>query len=289
MSVLGVIGGSGIYHLGSLSSRRDIELETPFGSPSGAILKGTVGTTEVLFLARHGAGHVFSPAEVPYRANIHALKQLGATHVLSLSAVGSLREDLPPRSLVAPDQIIDRTSGRSRTFFDDGIVAHVGIADPFCSSFQDELDIAAHSVDHPLRRGGTYVCIDGPQFSTRAESHRFRSWNAAIVGMTAMPEARLAREAELCYATLAMVTDFDVWHESETDVSVEVVMSNLEANSQAATDILVSLAKRGLAERTCRCGGALDGAIVTSPDAISYEARERVSLLVGDRLGIEPR
>jgi 5'-methylthioadenosine phosphorylase len=222
---------------------------------------------------------------VPYRANIYVLKQLGATHLVSLSAVGSLREELSPRTRVIPDQIIDRTVHRNRSFFGDGIVAHVGIADPFCQQLRQTLSDAADDAGLQVRSGGDYVCIEGPQFSTRAESNLYRSWDAAIVGMTAMPEARLAREAELCYAMLALVTDYDVWHDTEADVSVQVVMSNMQANSEAATEILMNLAQRGLPERSCSCGSALDHAIMTEPQNITAEALERVRLFVGDRLG----
>ena len=193
-----------------------------------------IGQTDVLFLARHGVGHVYSPTSVPYRANVFALKELGATHLLSLSAVGSLREELPPRSLVTPDQIIDRTVAREHSFFESGVVAHVGLAEPFCARLRAAVGEAAELARHPARREGTYVCIEGPQFSTRAESSLYRSWGATVIGMTAMPEARLAREAGLCYAMLAMVTDYDVWHDAEEDVSVEVVSSNLRANAESA-------------------------------------------------------
>jgi 5'-methylthioadenosine phosphorylase len=287
MAVLGVIGGSGIYDLEELRNADAIEVATPFGMPSGPIRRGTIGAAGVAFVARHGPGHVYSPSEVPYRANIHALKQVGATHILSLSAVGSLREELPPRSLVVPDQIIDRTVRGERSFFMDGIVAHVGLADPFCPRLQDAIAAAADAAGQAVHRGGTYVCIEGPQFSTRAESNLFRNWGATVIGMTAMPEARLAREAELCYATLAMVTDYDVWHETEEDVSVEVVLSNLHANSEAASRILRQLALAGLPERSCPCSHALDDAIVTAPGAISPEVRARVSLLAAGRLGDE--
>lgn len=285
MAILGVIGGSGVYDLDGLSDVETRDVDTPFGKPSAPPRRGTLGATELVFVARHGVGHPLSPSEVPYRANIHALKQLGVEQILSLSAVGSLRENLPPRSLVLPDQIIDRTDGRDRTFFADGIVAHVGIADPFCSHLQEEIAASAATANQRVHRGGAYVCIEGPQFSTRAESRLYRSWDAAVIGMTAMPEARLAREAELCYATLAMVTDYDVWHDSEADVSVDVVLSNLEANSRSASAVLNALAVRGLPERTCTCGSALDHAIVTDPSRISATVRHRVSLLVGDRLG----
>jgi 5'-methylthioadenosine phosphorylase len=285
MTILGVIGGSGVYDLPGVWQSAEPLADTPFGLPSGPVVRGLVGQTELLFLARHGVGHQYSPTTVPYRANIYALKQLGATHLLSLSAVGSLREELPPRTRVVPDQIIDRTVRRDNSFFDDGIVAHVGIADPFCQQLRQSLEDAAADAGLPVQSGGGYVCIEGPQFSTRAESNLYRSWDAAIIGMTAMPEARLAREAELCYAMLALVTDYDVWHDREADVSVQVVISNMQANSDAASEILKNLAERGLPERSCTCGSALDQAIMTVPQHIAAEVLERVRLFVGDRLG----
>lgn len=285
MTVLGVIGGSGVYDLPELRQSPGVLVDTPFGRPSGPIARGRVGETDVLFLARHGVGHVYSPTTVPYRANIYALKELGATHLLSMSAVGSLREELPPRTRVVPDQIIDRTVQRDHSFFEQGVVAHVGVADPFCQLLQQALEEAATEAGRPVESGGTYVCIEGPQFSTRAESNLYRSWGATVIGMTAMPEARLAREAELCYAMLALVTDYDVWHDSEADVSVEVVSSNLQANREAASEILKTLAARGLPERSCRCKFALDHAIITGPGYIADDVSERVRLLIGDRLG----
>lgn len=282
-----MIGGSGLYALSLLPESEAISIETPFGRPSGPILKGRIGSTDMLFLARHGPGHVYSPTNVPYRANIYALKSLGATHLLSFSAVGSLREDLPPRSVALPDQIIDRTVSRSRTFFEDGPVVHVGLADPFCSEFSATISAVASGIGTEIRRGGAYVCIEGPQFSTRAESNLYRSWDATIIGMTAMPEARLAREAELCYAVVALVTDYDVWHESEADVSIETVMLNLRANADFAVSLVDQLCQHGLAERTCSCSGALDNAIVTAPRVVDALSRERFELLLGDRWAFE--
>ena len=284
MTTLGVIGGSGIYDIPELEQGTGVDVDTPFGQTSGPIRRGRVGQTDILFLARHGVGHVYSPSTVPYRANIYALKQLGVTHLLSLSAVGSLREDLPPRTRVAPDQVIDRTVRRDQSFFDSGIVAHVGIADPFCEQFRGALQEAANEAHQRLRTGGAYVCIEGPQFSTRAESNLYRSWGATVIGMTAMPEVRLAREAEMCFAMIALVTDYDVWHDTEADVSVDVVTSNLQANGEAATSILMELVERGLPERACHCGSALDNAIVTDPERVTPEALARVRLFVRDRL-----
>ena len=270
--MLAVIGGSGIYDLEETRQGASLEFATPFGPTSGPVHRAAINQTDVLFLARHGVGHVYSPTTVPYRANVFALKQLGATHLLSLSAVGSLREEVPPRSLLAPDQIIDRTVHRDHTFFDFGVVAHVGIADPFCALFRAALAESADQTSHPVVRDGTYVCIEGPQFSTRAESNLYRSWGATVIGMTAMPEARLAREAGLCYAMLAMVTDYDVWHDSEEDVSVEVVRSNFQANNQSAWAIVRALVSSGLPQRTCSCKSALEHALMTSPERVPAEA-----------------
>jgi 5'-methylthioadenosine phosphorylase len=283
--MLAVIGGSGIYDLEDAGTGEIFTLDTPFGSPSGSIYKVRSGETDVLFLTRHGAGHVYSPTTVPYRANVFALKQLGATHLLSLSAVGSLREELPPRTLVIPDQIIDRTVSRERTFFDSRIVAHVGIADPFCSHLRVAVAEATVLAPRRAHRDGTYICIEGPQFSTRAESNLYRSWGASVIGMTAMPEARLAREAGLCYAMLAMVTDYDVWHDSEEDVSVEVVASNLQANGEAAREIVMQLAASGLPERSCGCNSALHHAIMTARDQIPGDALAWMRVLAGDLPG----
>jgi 5'-methylthioadenosine phosphorylase len=282
--MLAVIGGSGVYDLEETEQPEIIEVETPFGPVSGPVRKTRIGQTDVLFLARHGVGHVYAPTSVPYRANVFALKALGATHLVSLSAVGSLREELAPRSLVTPDQIIDRTVHREHSFFESGVVAHVGLADPFCPHLRAAIGQAAELARHPARRDGTYVCIEGPQFSTRAESHLYRSWGAAVIGMTAMPEARLAREAGLCYAMVAMVTDYDVWHDAEEDVSVEVVSSNLRANTESANVILKQLVAGGLPERNCACGSALEHAIMTAPDRIPDEAMRWIGVLTGRRL-----
>lgn len=285
MATLGVIGGSGVYDISDFEELEVVDIDTAYGRPSAPIRAGRIDQTEILFLPRHGQGHVYSPTDLPYRANVLALKLLGATHVLSLSAVGSLREDLPPRSLHLPNQIIDRTLRGGRSFFEDGVVVHVGLADPYCASFQDAVARAAADVKRAVSRGGTYVCIEGPQFSTRAESQLYRSWGATVIGMTAMPEARLAREAELCYATLAMVTDYDVWHDTEADVSVDIVASHMRANGEAAAAILRQLAANELPDRTCGCASALDFAVMTAPSAIGTVARARVGSLLGARLG----
>ena len=278
---LGIIGGSGLYNLPGLDVTAREIVPTPFGMPSDAITIGRLGVNDLIFLPRHGSGHRHNPSDLPYRANIYALKQLGVTHLLSVNAVGSLDEALPPLTLVIPDQIIDRTVSRERTFFDQGIVAHVGIADPFCAEFSQVLSNAAIEAGHPAVSGGTYICIEGPQFSTKAESNLFRSWGASIIGMTAMPEARLAREAELCYASLSMVTDFDVWHEEEEPVTVEVVRKRLSANSEAAKAIITALASRELTAPTCSCGSALATTIVTDPASVTGEQRARLAAIAG--------
>jgi 5'-methylthioadenosine phosphorylase len=282
---LGIIGGSGLYGLGSLTNVETIEIETPWGKPSEAIRVGEIGGRTVAFLSRHGAGHRLSPSDVPYAANVCAMKMLGVSRLVSISAVGSLREDYPPRSFVVPDGTIDRTLGRQRTFFDRGIVAHVSIADPFCPDLSSLVAGVASIGGLPVNAGGTYVAIEGPQFSTRAESALFRSWDASVIGMTAMPEARLAREAELCYACLAMVTDYDVWHEQDGPVTVEAVLANLHAMTDAVQTIVTALAAEALPACRAGCGNALANAIATSPDAIDDATRERLEPIAGRYLG----
>jgi len=280
-SRIGIIGGSGLYAMESLAYAAPRQITTPFGDPSDAVHVGKISGVEVAFLSRHGAGHRLSPSEVPYRANIWALKSLGVTHLVSISAVGSLQAGIPPRSFCIPDNIIDRTVSRSRTFFENGVVAHVSLADPFCGTFSLAVSAAAEHGELPVRRGGTYVCIEGPQFSTRAESLLYRSWGASVIGMTAMPEARLAREAELCYACLAMVTDYDVWHDAEEHVSVELVIQNLMAMTAASATMLHELAATELDECADGCRNTLSNAIISSPSAASLEARERLALIAG--------
>jgi 5'-methylthioadenosine phosphorylase len=282
---LGVIGGSGLYDIEQMTDVRMERVQTPFGDPSDNLILGRIGEQEIVFLPRHGAGHYLNPSEVPYRANIHALKQLGVTHLLSISAVGSLTERYPPLTLVCPDQIIDRTITRDRTFFDCGIVAHVGIAHPFCADFTRRVIDRAANGGIRVEHGGTYIAIEGPQFSTIAESELFRTWGASVIGMTAMPEARLAREAELHYAQLAMVTDFDVWHESEGHVSVEKVGGYLHRNAANAKQIVLAVLNGGLEEPvSCGCATALQNAIITAPDRIPAEQRNRLSVIAGKYL-----
>ncbi len=280
--MLGIIGGSGLYQLPGLEHPVERYVETPFGQPSSAIVSGVIGGLPVAFLARHGQGHRYSPSAVPYRANVYAMRSLGVTHLLSVSAVGSLHEDLPPRTAVLPDQIIDRTVARERTFFGDGVVAHVGIAEPFCPDFRANLATILAGSDVQVANDGTYVCIEGPQFSTRAESMLHRSWGATIVGMTAMPEARLAREAGLCYAMLAMVTDFDVWHESESHVTVEMVQRVLQDNVDVGRGAIANLTSEGLPECDAGCRNALAGSVITAPDVLSADAVRLVDALAWD-------
>ncbi|CAN5643072.1 S-methyl-5'-thioadenosine phosphorylase [soil metagenome] len=273
---LGVIGGSGLYALSDFSIEESRAIETPYGSPSSPVVIGTLAGRRIAFLSRHGEGHRLAPGEVPYAANIYALKSLGVTKLLSVSAVGSLRENLEPRSFCVPDNLIDRTVDRRRSFFGDGVVGHVSIADPFCADLSARVSGAARSAsDLPVHSGGIYVCIEGPQFSTRAESEVFRIWKASIIGMTAFPEARLAREAELCYACLAMVTDYDVWHDAG-DVSVELVVANLQAMTSDVGAIVSELAATD--DDTCNggCRTSLDNTIITAPDRVGPEVWERL-------------
>ena len=294
--VLGVLGGSGLYDLTDLTDLRELSLETPFGSPSGPIVLGRLGPTWVAFLARHGRGHRLSPSEVNYRANIHALKQVGVQRLLSISAVGSLRETIVPGDLVLVDQFIDKTHGRASTFFGDGIVGHVSFADPTCAELGEV--VAASALDAGLvpaafdaattvprsprlHRGGTYVCMEGPQFSTRAESNLHRAWGADVIGMTAATEAKLAREAELCFSLLALSTDFDCWRVDEDPVTADAVMAVLRANIERARAIIVGVAARATVAERCRCGRAAAHAIFTARDAVSPQARTRLQTLYG--------
>lgn len=274
------IGGSGLYDIEGMVNRQEIVVETPFGDPSDAILVGEIEGVEVAFLPRHGRGHRFSPTEIPVKANIYALKSLGVERVVSVSAVGSLKEHIRPLDLVVPDQIIDRTRHRSDTFFGDGIVAHVGFADPFCDELRRVALRSAEQEATHSHDGGTYVVMEGPQFSTRAESAVYRSWGANIIGMTALPEAKLAREAELCYVTLAFVTDYDVWHDTEEEVTVELVVQNLAHNVATAQGIIRRMLTLIPNNRTCGCQSALENAVITSRDSITTDALDRLGILV---------
>ena len=283
--MLGIIGGSGLYDLPGLTALNREEVETPFGAPSDAIVTGRLGDEEVAFLARHGAGHRLLPSEIPYRANIYALRQLGVTRVVSVSAVGSMVEEIAPGHLVLPLQYIDRTVARRNTFFGDGIVAHVAFADPVCPQLHEYLQAACFAAGATLHPLGTYLCIEGPQFSTRAESELYRSWSVEVIGMTALPEAKLAREAELCYATLALATDYDAWHPGHEAVTVSQVVETMRKNVATAREVIRNaiLGFDRIRERTCSCGHALDSAVMTAPAQISSPARQRLALLLRDR------
>jgi len=278
--VLGVIGGSGLYEIEGLRDLAEVTIETPFGPPSDVVVRGTLGETTLLFLPRHGRGHRLAPHEINYRANICALKKAGATHVLSVSAVGSMREEIPPGDLVVPDQFIDLTKKRTSTFFEDGIVGHVPFADPVCNLLAAAVATAADGVGAKVHRGGTYVCMEGPQFSTRAESRLYRTWDVAVIGMTAMPEAKLAREAELPYATLALATDYDCWHESHEAVTVEQVVATMTANVALAKKTLAALAAALPDPTKSVAHGVAKTAVMSAPAAITDAARARLGWLL---------
>lgn len=276
-----IIGGSGLYHMPGLEDAKEYNIDTPFGRPSAPIIVGTLEGTRIAFLARHGSGHHLTPTEVPYRANIFALKSLGVERIVSISACGSLREEYAPGHIVIPENIFDFTKDRIRTFFGDGLVAHVGVADPFCSDLSDQVEAAVRKTGAVTHRGGSFITIEGPRFSTRAESNTFRAWGMSIVGMTASPEAFLAREAELCYATMAHVTDYDVWHESEAPVSVEMVIQTLNKNTRIAQDAIHNLVRGLKPVSACQCGHALASALITDRKVVPRETLEKLDLLIG--------
>ncbi len=276
-----VIGGSGLYAMSSLSQVQEHDLETPFGKPSSPIVIGTLEGKRIAFLARHGIGHFISPTEVNYRANIYALKMLGAKRIISVSACGSLREDYAPGHIVIPDQLYDNTKYRERSFFGQGLVAHIGVADPFCNGLSQDVYQSVKDAGGTVHKGGTFITIEGPRFSTKAESNVFRSWGMSIIGMTACPEAFLAREAEMCYAAMAHVTDYDVWHVSADPVTVEMVIQTLNKNTQLAQEALRLLAKNLPDEKSCDCHNALATALITNPAVIPSETQRKIDLLVG--------
>jgi 5'-methylthioadenosine phosphorylase len=282
--VLGIIGGSGLYDIEGLERVEEVRVATPFGEPSDAVVRGRLGDTTLLFLPRHGRGHRIAPHEIPFRANVCALKKLGATHLVSISAVGSMKEAIAPGDFVVTDQLIDLTKRRSSTFFEDGLVGHVGFADPVCEHLGEALAGAARRAGAKVHTGGTYVCIEGPQFSTRAESLLYRSWGVSVIGMTALPEAKLAREAELPYALLALATDYDCWHESEEDVTVEAVLAVMKKNVVAARRTIVELSGALPDPATSKATSALAAAIMTAHDRITPAAHERLDWLVGKYL-----
>ncbi len=283
--VIGVIGGSGLYEIEGLTEIREARVDTPFGPPSDLFITGVFQGVKMVFLPRHGRGHRLLPSEVNYRANIFGMKQLGVERIISVSAVGSMREDIAPGHIVIPDQFFDRTQGRrASTFFGEGVVGHVQFADPVCRDLSGVLHAAAGEVGATVHRGGTYICIEGPNFSTRAESKIYRSWGVDVIGMTNLPEARLAREAEICYGTIALATDYDCWHEEHDDVSVEAVLAIIQQNVETARNIIRAAVPRLAAPRACPCGEALRYAIMTRRDLIPADTRTRLGVLMGKYL-----
>jgi len=281
LATIGVIGGSGLYEMEGLGDVRWVKVQTPFGAPSDAYCTGRLGDRRVIFLPRHGRGHMLTPSELNYRANIYGMKKLGAQVLLSVSAVGSMKEEIHPLDLVVPDQFYDHTKRRVSSFFGEGIVAHVGMAHPVCPTLTAALAKAGRQAGGKVHEGGTYICIEGPQFSTKGESEIYRRWGVSIIGMTNMPEAKLAREAELCYATLALVTDYDVWHPEHDAVTVEAVIANLMKNVAMAKEVLrqvIPLVGHGCAYG---CPEALKSAVITSPGAFPSKTRKRLDFLLG--------
>ena len=281
---IAVIGGSGFYEMEGLLDLEIIsitDLSTPFGLPSDSITVGTIEDRKVAFLARHGRGHRYAPSEVPYQANIWALKSLGVEQIVSICAVGSLREDYAPRDIVIPDQIFDRTRNRPLSLFGRGLVVHINFAEPFCPILSDQLhEAVVATAEATVHKGGNFIVVEGPRFSTKAESETFRQWGMDIIGMTAVPEAQLAREAEMCYAAMAHVTDYDVWHETEETVTVEAVIRNLVANTQVAEKAILNLIPKVSDVRDCNCSRALAGAVITQPEAIPEKVKRELHLLI---------
>jgi 5'-methylthioadenosine phosphorylase len=284
-NVLGVIGGSGFYQMKGLDKVELMELETPFGRPSDPFCQGRIGEVEVVFLSRHGRGHRILPSEINFRANVFGMKQLGVTHLVSVSTAGSLKEEIHPGELLVPDQFIDRTFKRPETFFGDGLVVHVSLADPVCANLASDLTNAAETGGAAIHNGGTYLCMEGPQFSTRAESNLYRSWGASVISMSAMQEARLAREAEMCYAALVLVTDYDCWHETAAAVDIGEILRVMKANVDKAQDAVSALAHTlGNRPRTCGCQDALKNTIITDRSAIPQRLIDDLRPLVGKYL-----
>jgi 5'-methylthioadenosine phosphorylase len=281
---IGIIGGSGLYDMAELTDREERTVTTPFGEPSGPYVTATLRGKRVAFLARHGHGHRLLPSELNFRANIFGFKLLGAQWILSASAVGSLREDYKPMDLVVPDQFFDRTRGRVSTFFGDGLVAHVAFAHPFCQPLSGLMHDAASRAGATVHKGGTYVCMEGPQFSTIAESNSYRASGFDIIGMTNLQEAKLAREAEICYATLALVTDYDCWHPDHDSVTVEMIINNLTQNAKMAQQVIANAVERLPIARECECARALAAAIITRPEHVPAGTRSRLAPIVGKYL-----
>ena len=281
---IGIIGGSGLYSMPGLEKSREVRVKTPFGDPSDALVVGTLEGKRVAFLARHARGHRFLPTEINYRANIHAMKQLGVERIISVSAVGSLQEDLKPLDFLIPDQFYDRTRHRVSTFFGDGVVAHVGFDKPVCALLSGILGAACDLAKVRVHRGGTYVCMEGPQFSTLSESHVYRQLRFEVIGMTNLTEAKLAREAEICYSTVAMITDYDCWHPDHASVTLEEIISNLNRNAENAQNVIREAVRAIPADRSCKCARSLAHAIITDPAVIPAAARKRLSVIAGKYL-----
>lgn len=281
---IGIIGGSGLYKMDALKDVEEVQVDTPFGPPSDAVILGTLGETRVAFLARHGRHHTFLPTEIPFRANIYAMKHLGAEYLISASAVGSLKEEAKPLDMVVPDQFIDRTKDRISTFFGEGIVAHIAFGDPVCKNLAAVVADAVATLNLPdvtLHRGGTYVCMEGPAFSTKAESHLYRSWGATVIGMTNLTEAKLAREAEIAYATLALVTDYDCWHPDHDSVTVEMIVANLQRNAVNAQKVIQETVRRlSVNPPVSEAHSALKYAILTPLHNVPAATKEKLSLLL---------
>jgi 5'-methylthioadenosine phosphorylase len=282
--ILAIIGGSGLYEIPGLQDTHEFDINTPFGKTSAPIVVGTLESERVAFLARHGIGHHITPSEVPYKANIYALKSMGVERIISISACGSLQEEFAPGHIVIPDQVYDNTHKRARSFFGEGLVAHVSVADPFCRDLSDQLEAAVREAGGVAHRGGSFITIEGPRFSTKAESKTYRSWGMSIIGMTASPEVFLAREAEICYATMAHVTDYDVWHTSEAPVTVEMVIQTLNKNALLAQEAVRILAGHLKHERDCECEHALAAALITRKDIIPAKTRKNLDPLISKYL-----
>ncbi|MDN3514738.1 MAG: S-methyl-5'-thioadenosine phosphorylase [Candidatus Brocadia sp.] len=279
--MIGIIGGSGLYNIEGIKDVKSVSIDTPFGKPSDNFTTGTLEGRQVAFLPRHGKGHTILPSELNFRANIYGMKKLGVEHIIAVSAVGSMKEEIKPLDIVIPDQFFDRTRGRISTFFGEGIVGHVSFADPVCGVLADTLYNAAKSVDVRVHKGGTYLCMEGPLFSTRAESNVYRQWGVSIIGMTNLQEAKLAREAEICYSTLAMATDYDCWHVSEEAVTLEMIVGNLNKNAETAKRILKAAIPKIEQNRTCPCATAVKNAIVTHKDLIPENTRKKLDIIFG--------
>jgi 5'-methylthioadenosine phosphorylase len=278
---IGIIGGSGLYEMAAVTDRSEVALETPFGDPSGPYVTGTLRGRRVAFLARHGAGHRLLPSELNFRANIYGMKMLGVEYILSASAVGSLKQEYKPTDIVIPDQFLDRTRGRISTFFGNGLAAHVAFAHPFCRILSRLVLESGRHAGATIHHGGTYVCMEGPQFSTLAESQLYRSWGMDVIGMTNLQEAKLAREAEICYTTIALVTDYDCWHPDHDSVTVDMVIATLTQNARMAQDIIADAVGRLPYERTCECASALKFALITRPEVIPAQVRRDLAPIIG--------